>query len=102
MSDFKSKALFEQITEGRKGMDEKEKKDIQKKVRSSWTSLLDGVLGRFRSRLVRRPIAVRCVGDCAWPLEAAVTPHAMSMQSNVGDVCLTAMSRQTTSARMNG
>lgn len=35
MSDFKSKALFEQITEGLKGMDEKEKKDIQKKVRGS-------------------------------------------------------------------
>jgi len=32
MSDFKSKALFEQITEGLKGMDDKEKKDIQKKV----------------------------------------------------------------------
>ena len=35
MSDFKSKALFEQITEGLKTMDDKEKKDIQKKVRSS-------------------------------------------------------------------
>lgn len=32
MSDFKSKALFEQITDGLKGMDDKEKKDIQKKV----------------------------------------------------------------------
>ncbi len=33
MSDFKSQALFEQITEGLKTMDDKEKKDIQKKVR---------------------------------------------------------------------
>lgn len=33
MSDFKSKALFDQITEGLKTMDDKEKKDIQKKVR---------------------------------------------------------------------
>ena len=32
MSEFKAKPLFEQITEGLKGMDEKEKKDIQKKV----------------------------------------------------------------------
>ena len=30
MSDFKSQALFEQITDGLKNMDEKEKKDIQK------------------------------------------------------------------------
>lgn len=32
MADFKSKELFQQITDGLKGMDEKEKKDIQKKV----------------------------------------------------------------------
>ncbi|ETS62070.1 hypothetical protein PaG_03628 [Moesziomyces aphidis] len=32
MSDFKSQALFEQITEGLKTMDDKEKKDIQKKT----------------------------------------------------------------------
>ncbi|KAJ9479465.1 SCP2 domain-containing protein [Pseudozyma hubeiensis] len=32
MSDFKSKDLFQQITDGLKGMDEKEKKDIQKKT----------------------------------------------------------------------
>jgi hypothetical protein len=32
MSDFKAKPLFEQIEEGLKGMDDKEKKDIQKKV----------------------------------------------------------------------
>lgn len=35
MADFKSKALFDQITDGLKGMDDKEKKDIQKKVRRS-------------------------------------------------------------------
>lgn len=35
MADFKSKALFEQITNGLKEMDDKEKKDIQKKV-SNW------------------------------------------------------------------
>lgn len=33
MADFKSRDLFQQITDGLKGMDEKEKKDIQKKVR---------------------------------------------------------------------
>lgn len=39
MSDFKSKDLFQQITDGLKGMDEKEKKDIQKKVRNvQWPS----------------------------------------------------------------
>ncbi|PWN41268.1 sterol-binding-like protein [Ceraceosorus guamensis] len=32
MSDFKSKALFDQITEGLNGMSDKEKKDIQKKT----------------------------------------------------------------------
>lgn len=32
MSDFKAKPLFQQIEEGLKGMDDKEKKDIQKKV----------------------------------------------------------------------
>ncbi|SPC65929.1 uncharacterized protein UHOD_04717 [Ustilago sp. UG-2017b] len=32
MSDFKSKALFEQISDGLKSMDDKEKKDIQKKT----------------------------------------------------------------------
>lgn len=32
MSDFKAQALFDQISEGLKGMDDKEKKDIQKKV----------------------------------------------------------------------
>lgn len=32
MGEFKSKALFEQIENGLKEMDDKEKKDIQKKV----------------------------------------------------------------------
>lgn len=33
MGEFKSQELFQQITDGLKGMDDKEKKDIQKKVR---------------------------------------------------------------------
>lgn len=32
MSDFKSRDLFQAITDGLKGMDEKEKKDVMKKV----------------------------------------------------------------------
>lgn len=32
MSDFKAEPLFKQIEEGLAGMDDKEKKDIQKKV----------------------------------------------------------------------
>lgn len=32
MSDFKAEPLFKQIEEGLNGMDDKEKKDIQKKV----------------------------------------------------------------------
>lgn len=32
MSDFKAQPLFDQIRDGLKGMDDKEKKDIQKKV----------------------------------------------------------------------
>lgn len=32
MSDFKAQPLFKQIEDGLKGMDDKEKKDIQKKV----------------------------------------------------------------------
>lgn len=32
MGDFKAEPLFKQIEEGLKGMNDKEKKDIQKKV----------------------------------------------------------------------
>lgn len=38
MSEFKSKDLFEQITNGLKEMDDKEKKDIQKKVSLPFTA----------------------------------------------------------------
>ena len=46
MSDFKSKALFEQISDGLKSMDDKEKKDIQKKVRfiNHYSGLYSGPL----------------------------------------------------------
>lgn len=42
MSDFKAEPLFKQIEEGLNGMDDKEKKDIQKKVSKCTNERKDG------------------------------------------------------------